>query len=90
MGSAGLFLPLLLSAPLHACSDGRLCRGTVYKRRENGLFTQQYNFMAVFDSNTCKGCEKIPSSELIWDFLEEKLGKTDLSEMPVTSRLVSS
>lgn len=33
---------------------------------------------------------KIPFGELIWDFLEEKLGKTDLFEMPVTSKPVSS
>lgn len=59
-GSVGLFLPLLLSPPPCACSEGRLCRGTVYNSRENGLFTQQSHFTAGFDSSAWKDCEKFP------------------------------
>lgn len=76
MGSAELALPAL--------AQTELCRG-----RGNGLFTQQYHFMAGFDSNTCKSCEKFSPGNL-WDFLEEKLDKTDLPELPVTSSPVSS
>jgi len=79
-------LPLLTPSP-HARLDGGLCRGTVYNRRENGLLTQQYLFTAGFDSNTCKHHGKNPCDELMREiFLEEKLGKMDLFEMPVTSR----
>lgn len=35
-----------------------LCRGAVHYSRGNELFTQQYHFVAGFDSNTCKSCEK--------------------------------
>lgn len=87
MVSAGL--PPLFSPPPRACSGGRLCRGTVYNRRENGTFAQHNHFMWLWQQ-CLQRLWKIPSSELIWDFLEERLGKADVYEVPVTSRPVSS